>query len=370
MLTPYRRHLKSCPFKPKGIKYTMCDCPIWVDGKKDGKRFRRSLDTSDWPTAATRLKRVEAGEEMTARVNHRGVGTAINAYLESCRRKNLRVTTVALYDTVLHQVFAAILDTPLAAITTRAVQAAMDARSIRPSTKFLEGTVVRIFFRWCVKQKFISETPAADLSLPKNESAPTMPFTQDEVSAMLAACEQVQGAYDRARVRALLLLLIYSGLRIGDAASLRRSALDISTGYLTLRVMKTRVPLKVKLAAEAVESLRRLPVRHPDYFFWDGKQPIKFLCQYLRQALQRLGKLAGIEDARPHRGRDTFACELLLSGADIRTVQLLLGHKTVQTTEKSYAHFVASHQNLLDSATARLAFGARSAPVLMHAKKG
>lgn len=187
------------------------------------------------------------------------------------------------------------------------------------------------------------------------------------MAALLANCDGIRDSYGRSRARALLLLLVYSGLRISDAAALRRSALEVATGYLTLRrIIKTGVPLKVKLPAEAVDALRKLPANHPDYFFWDGKQPIRSLCQYLRQSLERVGRYAGVEDARPHRARDTFACELLVSGADIRTVQMLLGHKTVQTTEKSYAHFVASHQNLLDGATAKLSFALAAAPVLMH----
>ena len=85
-----------------------------------------------------------------------------------------------------------------------------------------------------------------------------------------------------------------------------------------------------------------------------------------RQAEQRNGERpqndrlldANRQDQRPpHRFRDTFAVELLLCGEDIRTVQLLLGHTSLRTTERHYSPFVSAFQQRLDRATAKLKFG-------------
>ena len=80
--------------------------------------------------------------------------------------------------------------------------------------------------------------------------------------------------------------------------------------------------------------------------------------------MQRLGAIAKVK-AQPHRFRDTFAVELLTNGVDIRSVQLLLGHKSVRTTEKHYADFVAAHQALLDSAVSTMNFQAKTAGSLL-----
>jgi len=74
------------------------------------------------------------------------------------------------------------------------------------------------------------------------------------------------------------------------------------------------------------------------------------------RAIYRVCKLAGVK-GHPHQFRDTFAVELLKRGEDIRTVQLLLGHDSVRTTEKHYAPWVDAFQVRLDAATAKLEFG-------------
>jgi integrase/recombinase XerD len=70
--------------------------------------------------------------------------------------------------------------------------------------------------------------------------------------------------------------------------------------------------------------------------------------------------VAGIENGHPHRFRDTFAVELLKKGASLHTVQLLLGHTSIRTTEKHYAPFVLEFQKVIDAATAKLSFAART----------
>jgi integrase/recombinase XerD len=172
--------------------------------------------------------------------------------------------------------------------------------------------------------------------------------------------------YVRRRARALVYTLLYSGLRISDVAALERSALDTATRHLTLRVLKTGVRQKVLLHPNAAAALTSLPAQHPKYFFWTGNGDIETCIKNLRRTVQRLGTIAKVH-AHPHRFRDTFAVELLTNGADIRTVQQLLGHTSVRTTEKHYAHFVAAHQALLDSAAATLDFErGNGGPLLVH----
>jgi hypothetical protein len=59
MLSLWRRHLKTCPHRKKGRLCTKCPCPIWCDGDVDGRRVRKSLDTSDWGRATRKLAVIE-----------------------------------------------------------------------------------------------------------------------------------------------------------------------------------------------------------------------------------------------------------------------------------------------------------------------
>src|ERR1039458_2035127 len=95
---------------------------------------------------------------------------------------------------------------------------------------------------------------------------------------MIAACDQITSddpaevSYIRHRALALVYGLLYSGLRISDVAKLRRPALDVNTGHLTIRrIQKTGVSLKVLIHQNAVKALNTLPAVNPEYFFWTGR---------------------------------------------------------------------------------------------------
>ncbi len=92
-------------------------------------------------------------------------------------------------------------------------------------------------------------------------------FTRDEVTRILEACGRLEddnphtAERTRRRARALCLVLLYAGLRISDAVKLDRKAVDLESGKLLLRTMKTGVPLYVRLGDLAVQALKALPPR-------------------------------------------------------------------------------------------------------------
>lgn len=361
-LSPYRRHLSSCPHAAKGQRFTLCACPIWVDGKIDGKRYRRSLGTTDWDTAIRKIQAIHIAGPGEDRQGGMTVAAAVKAYLADCNARSVRASTIASYRRTLRH----LPDMRVSQISTEAVSAWRAERKVAPGTQRKELEHVRFFFQWCVTRRMIAENPARAVKPPRVEIAPTLPYTQDEVEALLGACDRIASddpdrtPYVRARARAFILLLLHSGLRRSDAALLRRDALQ-QDGYLTLRIEKTRVPLKVHLPHSIASELRRLPSENPEYFFWSGKSKPATVIGNLWRTVQRIGQIADIH-ATPHRFRDTFACRLLENGQDIRVVQKLLGHKSLRTTELHYSPWVQSHQKLLDSATATLDFLAPSKP--------
>jgi integrase/recombinase XerD len=381
----FRRHAGSCKAGIKnGRKATDCKCPVWCDGTRDGKRIRRPMGTRDWERAELRLARWEDPD----RVDHSlTVEDAIARYLEDCRARHLAESTVTSYRNTLdafaefcrHEVILHV--TQLAPehfsrfrgtrtgrsekagkpeiIAEAAAAAAVPMRS-KSQRKELEH--LRSFCKFCVWQNWIVRNWAKRVKPPIEDGAPTLPFEAAEVEAILGACDRIENhnresaARARVRARALVLLLLYSGFRISDAAKFERSRLDPQTGRLLIRIMKTRAPLYVRLPQGAVDALLALPAESPKYFFWSGMSRLSTIVGSLRRTVECLMKLAIIK-GHPHRFRDTFAVRLLEQDVPIRTVQLLLGHSSVQTTERHYAHFVASQQRLLDAATAKLDFG-------------
>ncbi len=359
MLNLYRRHEAKCAHRSKGAGYTKCGCPVWCDGELNGKRFRRSVGVRDWARALKRIEKWES-EPKTAQAA-RTLAGAIESYLADCRARKLAPSTVRGNNKPLKHLKAYCDRRGGGAVEGLDLGLLTDFRASRPiaaSTSRTELEVLRAFCDFAVKRDWIEKNQARELTPPKREAAPTMPFAQEEVERILAACERMDdknlATVDRTRARgkALCLVMLYSGLRISDTAKLRRDAVDLETGKLLLRVMKTGVPLYVRLGRPAVEALAALP-HEGEYFFWSGRSST--VEGTARKTIGRILAAAGVE-GYPHRFRDTFSVRLLEKGEDLRTVQLLLGHASIQTTERYYAPYVKSFQSILDGATAKLDF--------------
>jgi site-specific recombinase XerD len=365
MYSLYRRHEQDCRFREKGVRHIKCSCPVWIDGyDKHGSRFRKSLKTRDWKHAQARLDEIEEGE-YTGKVikNERSprLTVAIEAYLDDCRARRLAPGTITGYKTILGHLSDYFEGRSTAGVDLEGLTRFRAARAVTAASSQKEIQCIRAFFRFCVARKWAPENPAQNLRPPRIERLPTMPFTQEEVERILAACDLIDNPNQREiprarlRARALCLLLLYSGFRISDAIQLERAAVNMETGQLLVRMMKTRAPLYLPLRAEARAALAELPVESK-YFFWSGKAKLATAVGSARRTIDCVMRLAKIEGGHPHRFRDTFSVGLLANGADLRTVQLLLGHHSIRTTEKHYAPYVVSMQKILDEAVSTLHF--------------
>jgi integrase len=212
---------------------------------------------------------------------------------------------------------------------------------------------LRAFGRFLVDRGWWRENLALKLKRPKVKDAPTMPFTQDEMSALLAACGQYTDGHGRTgqenacRLRAFILLARYSALRISDAASCPVDRL--SGGRLFLYTQKTGVPVYVPLPPFVVDALEACPRISDRHWFWTGVGSKETLAGNWRRTFRRLCKIAGVQGGHPHRFRDTLAVELLLDGMPIERVSILLGHSSVKITERHYAPWVEARQVQLEA---------------------
>jgi hypothetical protein len=86
MLRLHRRHLAACPHRGLGWNYTLCNCPIWADGKLDGRRFKRSLGTEKWDRAFRRMQILERGGELAPVLpDSPALPVAVKNFLEASR---------------------------------------------------------------------------------------------------------------------------------------------------------------------------------------------------------------------------------------------------------------------------------------------
>lgn len=364
MLNLYRRHLRKCPHRTKGQNYTKCSCPIWVDGEMDGKRCRKSVGLRDWARAVKRAEKWEAKPATVGAAT--GLHASFDSYIGDCCARNLKQSTITSYEKTLEHLEAFCRARGVLHVDHLDLGLLTDfraSRGVAPSTSGKELETLRAFCAFAVKRGWMPENFAKELAPPKEDGPPTLPFSDAEVSQILDACGKLEhgnpAMLERTRLmaRARCLVMLYSGLRISDTIQLKRSAVDLKTGKLLLRIMKTGAPLYVRLGAPAIDALRALPSQS-DYFFWSGQSRLSTAVGNARKSISRVLAVAGVR-GHPHRFRDTFSVSLLAKGEELRTVQLLLGHTSIKTTERHYAPFVESFQRVLDAATSKLDFGTR-----------
>jgi integrase len=212
---------------------------------------------------------------------------------------------------------------------------------------------LRTFFRFAQASGWITDNPAAKLESPKVNEPPVLPFTREEWVRILAACDQYQDNYGHTgqanarRLRALVLLLRYSGLRIGDAVGLSRER--IADGKLFLYTAKTGTPVYCPLPDWVLSALEAAPRTSEKYFFWTGAGKLKSAIGDWQRSFGKLFKLAKVPEGHAHRFRHTFAVELLLAGVPMERVSMLLGHSSVRVTERHYAAWVRARQEQLEA---------------------
>lgn len=355
----YRRHVKACPHRAKGADWVRCGCPLWIHRVKNCEEIRRSLGTADWAEGVRRAERIINGDPDPApeptRVKLAG---AIADYLADSGIRGVAPATLANSRHALGALAVCLGDAWIDDVKPADIHRYRAGREISANTHRKELTVFRAFFAWCVRIGTLERNPAKLVAMPQSDSAPTLPLTQDEVVAVLAACDRLDNnnkefiPYARARARAAILTMLYTGLRVSDVAALRRDAIN-AKGELFIRTEKTSVALRLPLPRAVIDALELIPTEG-EYFFRQTGLP-RTTASTIRRAFVSVGKLAGVH-LHPHRLRDTFACRMLERGVDIRLVSKALGHSSVRITEKHYSPWMPTHQSLLEAATARLDF--------------
>lgn len=217
------------------------------------------------------------------------------------------------------------------------------ARGLAPSSIGRRVSAARTFYRHLVLLGFRGDNPAAELSPPRRRRRLPRSLSPAEVERLI---EATGGVAPRAlRDRALLELLYGAGLRVSEAVGLDRGRVDLSE-RLVRPLGKGGKERIVPLGREATEALRRylsrgrpfLDRRHrPELFLNAQGGPLTRAGAFfiVRNAAIR----AGLEPTRvhPHLLRHSFATHLLEGGADLRSVQEMLGHADLATTEL-YTH--------------------------------
>jgi integrase/recombinase XerD len=358
-LAIYRRHASDCKFYGRARRDTRsqrCQCAIWVQGSLGGEYLRRSLDLVSWQAAQDRVRGWEAsGEVGIIRADIPGIVDAIDRFFEDATARGLAEATIGKLNVLLRKQLPPWCRSrgflSLKQLTVDELTQFRATWADSPISKYKKQERLKSFFRFCVAREWVRTNPVEGLKRVKVPPSPTLPFDEDQVAAVLDACDRypingIYGEQNRRRLTALTLLMRYSGLRIGDAVTCARDRLVGSR--LFLYQAKTGTPVYCPVPPVVVTSLNELQGLNPKYFFWTGNGKRKSAVADAQRSFRKLFELAGVE-GHPHMFRDTFAVELLKRGVSLETVSMLLGHASIKVTEKHYKPWVKTLQDKLEA---------------------
>ena len=224
----------------------------------------------------------------------------------------------------------------------------------RPRSTARQLSSFRRFFRYLMRESLIREDPTAQIAMPKIGRSLPKSLTEEEVEALLAA-PVVRDPLGN-RDRTMLEVLYATGLRVSELVNLRYEQINLNQGVIRVLGKGNRERL-IPLGDEAVRWLTEfvhgardeiLLERQTDYLF-PTRRGDRMTRQAFWHIIKRYARKSGIaKGLSPHTLRHAFATHLLNHGADLRVVQILLGHSDLSTTQ-IYTHVASERMKDLHS---------------------
>ncbi len=240
-----------------------------------------------------------------------------------------------------------------------------DQSPLSGASMFAAWKSIKAFYSWVSAELGI---PRVDrIPRPRFSSPEVRPFTEDEVHALIKAADKTVLAETKGRKafsmrrptalrdKAIVLVLLDTGLRVGELCRLRIQDVNLESGEV--RVQPFRSSLKSRPRTVPIGSATRRAVwrylseekRKPNDLLFLSAEEKPMNRTSARQMLNRLGQRAGVQDCHPHKFRHSFAILFLRNGGDVFTLQRLLGHSSLEMVR----HYLAIAQSDLETAHRR-----------------
>jgi len=222
--------------------------------------------------------------------------------------------------------------------------ASLSRDGLAPTSIARAVSATRGFFKFLMLDGYIKSHPAEDLDTPQRFSYLPKFLTEDEINRLFAApnISTEEGIRDRA----VLEIMYASGLRVSELVALKQTDVDLLAGLVVCHGKGSK-ERRVPLGKSAIHWLQQYAAvkagygksSSPYFFLYRGKP---FTRQLAWSMIKRYAERVGIKNVSPHTLRHSFATHLLQHGADSRSVQALLGHSDISTTQ-IYTHITDQH---------------------------
>jgi integrase/recombinase XerD len=217
-----------------------------------------------------------------------------------------------------------------------------EAKVPRSGKPLSQGTVqhyvraLKSFFSWAYREEYIPENPMKLIPVPKATVKVLNTFDQEQIKQMLQACDQ--SCKDAYRNKAMILLLLDTGLRISELIGINVEDINLGDGYILIKNGKGNkervVPIGSmvqKMLWRYIHQYRRQPLTERITALFIANHGLSLTGNGILLMLRRLAAFAGITGVRcsPHTLRHTFAKNYLINGGDIFSLQKILGHSSL-----------------------------------------
>ena len=352
LITIFVRHSADCKYHGDET-CKRCDCKKHLRWFKDGKQHTKTAGSRTWAGAEEAKRSLE--DQFSGRapvdepVNIQTIRTAYDSFLADKEVQGITADSLGKYKLELGRFVTFCEDRRVytfAALTMPTLIAYRQTfPALYPST-YTRAFVQRrltTFLRFCFEAKYLDRVPK--LAPIKIDEPPTLPLTEKEYKALLAAAE--------GKTRACIQLMRWSGLAVRDASLLRRDELrhEGRVYRVVTDRQKTGTSVSVPIPPDIAKEVLAVANGNPTYIFWVEKGSEVGSSHRMGVNIREAFDKAGIRSEGhmiSHRLRDTFAVDLLEKGVPLEEVSKLLGHTSISTTEKHYAKWVKGRQDRLD----------------------
>jgi integrase/recombinase XerC len=262
-------------------------------------------------------------------------------------------------------------------LTVREFLAYLYGHNYTKSTTARKLATLRSFFKFMIRRGHVSLNPLSTIRTPKQEKRLPKCLDLEQIQKLLDA----PGEADILCIRdkAMLEVLYSTGIRVSELVDLTFADLDLQEGVLRVRG-KGRKERLTPVGSQAIRALQRyFDRRQSENQPFDQAKGKVFLNKHgqslstrsVRRKLDKYLRIAGMDPGiSPHTLRHSFATHLLNNGADLRSVQELLGHQSLSTTQ-IYTHLTTKRlQEAYDSAHPRSGNNGPTGPLPMHTNHG
>ncbi len=276
---------------------------------------------------------------------------SVDGYLLAANARRLSPNTIRDYTTTFRK-FQFFLDNdpPISEITSKHVKEFLASKhAISKKTLLNYHTGLSALWSWCVSEELVEEHILQKVRRPKPEKKDIQPYTQAEVKVMLSSLKQSK-SYIRSgkrecsnrlttadRNKAVIYMLLDTGVRAEELCSLRIHQVDVRNSRITV-MGKGSKQCCIPFSSRTGQVLWRYLAQRSDdtaaEFLFLTIHGRKLTRSQLLHILVAIGKRSGVNGVNVHRFRHTFAINYLRNGGDPYTLQIMLGHSTMDMVKR------------------------------------